>query len=235
MFDSFTDWAKKAIGFSRQEAQRLKNDFIGTEHMSLGIAKAEGSTAVQAMAALGVSPEQLLAELEKVATPGEVEPTRGQIPFTPRAREALQYALEEASNVGVNYISTGHLLLGILRSGGSVALAFDSLGLDADAVRGKILELDNAPPEAVSPERRPVGNTFWGGGTAQPVGATRVRDEDLLVLRAYVGEFAPETEVVDSLVKLYQALNEYVILSGGPGLVVDDWQILVSAPQPVEA
>jgi len=124
MFDRFTDDARKLMGHARQQSQSWKHDYIGTEHILLGMLELEGSRALEILRDLGASPEAIRKNVLKRLTLGEVEVTMGQIPFTPKAKEALEHSLVVASNWGHNYIGSAHLLVGLIRAGG---IASDAL------------------------------------------------------------------------------------------------------------
>ncbi len=148
MFDRFTDRARKALGLSRQEAQRFSHDYIGVEHVLLGLVAEGGGVAADVLKNLDVDPKRIRAEVERHLSYGSTMVTTGQLPFTPRARRMLELALEEASNLGHNYIGTEYLLLGLIHEGrGTAARVLAALGVTADAVRREIASGPPAPPE----------------------------------------------------------------------------------------
>jgi len=151
MFDRFTDRARKVMGLSRQEAQRFNHDYIGTEHILLGLIQEGSGVAADVLRNLDVDPALLRRDIENRAEYGTTMVTMGQLPFTPMARRALELALEEASNLGHSYIGTEHLLLGLLRQ---------DEGIAAEALRGRGLRFSEARDEvtrllggAEAPER----------------------------------------------------------------------------------
>lgn len=141
MFDRFTDRARKVLSLSRNEAQRLGHDSIGTEHILLGLVKEGSGVAARALMNLEIDLKKLRQEVEK-AIPSEGQPPAGQLPFTPRAKRVLEYAHEEAGNLGHEYIGTEHLLLGLLReTEGVAAQVLMNLGVKLEEVREEILDI----------------------------------------------------------------------------------------------
>src|SRR5262249_10029762 len=116
MFDRFSDRARKVMGLSRQEAQRFNHEYIGTEHILLGLVKEGHGVAAKVLADLSVDSKSVRAAIVGIVKtgPGKMV-TMGQLPFTPRAKKVLELSLEEASNFGHDYIGTEHLLLGLIR------------------------------------------------------------------------------------------------------------------------
>jgi len=121
MFDKFTERAKKIINLAREEAARLGHDYIGTEHLLLGLVKEGGGVATAVLENLGLDLERIKLEVEKSINMGGGTMTLGEVPFTPRAKKVLELALEEAQALGHNYIGTEHILLGLIREGEGVA------------------------------------------------------------------------------------------------------------------
>jgi ATP-dependent Clp protease ATP-binding subunit ClpC len=121
MFDKFTERAKKVINLAREEAGRLGHDYIGTEHILLGLIREGGGVAAAVLENLGLDLERIKLEVEKSITMGGGTLTLGEVPFTPRAKRVLELAVEEAQTLGHNYIGTEHLLLGLVREGEGVA------------------------------------------------------------------------------------------------------------------
>jgi ATP-dependent Clp protease ATP-binding subunit ClpC len=120
MFDRFTDRARKVMGYARQEAERFNHDYIGTEHILLGLIREGGGVAAAVLENLGLELERIKLEVEKSITMGGGTLTLGEVPFTPRAKRVLELAVEEAQSLGHNYIGTEHLLLGLIREGEGV-------------------------------------------------------------------------------------------------------------------
>jgi len=142
MFDRFTDRARKVMGLARQEAQRFNHDYIGTEHILLGLVQEESGVAASVLRNMDIELKKVRLEVEKqVQSGGAVKPV-GQLPFTPRAKKVLELAMEEAANLGHNYIGTEHLLLGLLKEqDGMAARVLINLGLRLEDVREQVLDL----------------------------------------------------------------------------------------------
>jgi ClpA/ClpB-like protein len=122
MFEKFTERARKVMSLARQHAQRLNNDFIGTEHILLGLLEEDGGVAAKTLKLLGVDKQVMKKEIEKVIKPSD-EPTRtlGQLPWSPRAKKVLQLTEEETFRAGADVIGTEHLLLGLFKEGEGIA------------------------------------------------------------------------------------------------------------------
>src|SRR5262249_43240076 len=151
MFDRFTDRARKVMGLARQEAPRLNHEYIGTEHVLLGLVKEGSGVAANVLKNMNVDLKKIRLEIEKIVKTGPNMVTMGQLPFTPRAKKVLELSLEEASNLGHNYIGTEHLLLGLIRENdGIAAQVLMNLGIKLEDVREEVLEFLGAetPPEA---------------------------------------------------------------------------------------
>jgi len=142
MFDRFTDRARKVMGLARQEAQRFNHDYIGTEHILLGLIQEGSGVASDVLKNLDVDLKKIRQEVEKLVSHGTTMVTMGQLPFTPRAKKVLELALEEASNLGHNYIGTEHLLLGLIREQeGIAAQVLQNIKVRLEDVREEVLEL----------------------------------------------------------------------------------------------
>jgi len=122
MFDRFTDRARKVMALARKEAQRFNHDFIGTEHILLGLIQEGSGVAANVLKNLGVEINKIRSEIEKNVQSGPSMVTMGQLPFTPRAKKVLELSMEEANELGHNYIGTEHLLLGLVREENGVAV-----------------------------------------------------------------------------------------------------------------
>ncbi|MDD4939153.1 MAG: ATP-dependent Clp protease ATP-binding subunit [Candidatus Omnitrophica bacterium] len=142
MFNRFTERARKVIILAKEEARRFNHDYIGTEHILLGLIREGEGVAASVLQKLGVSLEKIRLEIEKLVQPGPTTQIIGDIPFTPRAKKALELAAEEARALGHNYIGTEHLLLGLIREGeGMASQVLLNLGLDLNSVRNEVMEL----------------------------------------------------------------------------------------------
>ncbi len=142
MFDRFTDRARKVMQLARSEAMRFNHDYIGTEHILLGLIQEGSGVAANVLKNLGLDLTKIRHEIEKSVKAGPNMVTIGQLPFTPRAKKVLEFAVEEATALGHNYIGTEHLLLGLLReTGGKAAQVLLNLGVRLQEVREEVLEL----------------------------------------------------------------------------------------------
>ncbi len=151
MFEKFTDKAKKVLVLAGDEARMLERMYVGTEHILLALIREGEGVAAQALRRLGVTYEDCLLQVREID--GEEMPSAaGHIPYTPRAKRVMESAFREALQMGQNYISTEHLLLGIVREGSSVAMqALTQLGVEPEAIRSVVEELvrDNPAPQPV--------------------------------------------------------------------------------------
>jgi ATP-dependent Clp protease ATP-binding subunit ClpC len=142
MFNRFTERARKVIILAKEEARRFNHDYIGTEHILLGLVREGEGVAATVLQKLGVSLENIRLEIEKLVQPGPTTQIIGDIPFTPRAKKALELSAEEARSLGHNYIGTEHLLLGLIREGEGIASqVLLNLSLDLNTVRNEVMEL----------------------------------------------------------------------------------------------
>ncbi len=142
MFDRFTERARKVILLAKEESKRFNHDYIGTEHILLGLIKEGEGVAAAVLQNLGLNLDMIRLETEKLVQPGPSTVTSGDIPFTPKAKKVIELAMDEARNLGHNYIGTEHLLLGLIRENEGVASqVLLNLGLDLNKVRKEIMEL----------------------------------------------------------------------------------------------
>jgi ATP-dependent Clp protease ATP-binding subunit ClpC len=141
MFDRFTDRAKKVMSFARQEAMKFNHEYIGTEHILLGLVQEGSGVAANVLKNMTVDLDKIRHEVEKIVKTGPSMVTMGQLPFTPRAKKVLELSLEEASQLSHNYIGTEHLLLGLIRENeGIAAQVLMNLGVKLEEVREEVLE-----------------------------------------------------------------------------------------------
>ncbi len=167
MFDRFTDRARKVMGLARQEAQRFNHDYIGTEHILLGLVQEGSGVAASVLKNLDIDLKKIRQEVEKLVSNGTSMVTMGQLPFTPRAKKVLELSLEEASNLGHTYIGTEHLLLGLIRENeGIAAQVLRNLKVKLEDVRDEVLELLGAEPTDPDGSDDPteVGASTGSGG-----------------------------------------------------------------------
>ena len=155
MFERFTSAARRVVVQAQTEARELHHNYIGTEHLLLGLLSDPDSTAAGALARTGVTLPQAREQVEGMVGTGEQEPS-GHIPFTPRAKKVLELSLREALHLKVNYIGTEHILLGLMREGeGAGARVLDALGAAPDQVRREVGRLVAEKPEPEA-ERTPT-------------------------------------------------------------------------------
>jgi hypothetical protein len=157
MFERFTDRARRVVVLAQEEARLLNHDYIGTEHILLGLIHEGEGVAARALESLGISLEAVRAQVEEIIGQGATAPT-GHIPFTPRAKKVLELSLREALELGHNYIGTEHILLGLLREGQGVgAQVLVELGADRDRVRQVVVQLLAGYVGGMPPEQGPMG------------------------------------------------------------------------------
>jgi len=141
MFERFTDRARRVVVLAQEEAGRLNHNYIGTEHLLLGLIHEGEGIAARALESLGIRLEVVRAEVEEIIGRGS-EPPAGRIPFTPRAKKVLELSLREALQLSHSYIGTEHILLGLIREGeGVAAQVLVTLGADLARVRGQVIRL----------------------------------------------------------------------------------------------
>ena len=151
LYDRFTDRARKVMAYARQEAQRFNHDYIGTEHILLGLIKEGSGVAANVLRNLDVDIKKIRLEVEKMVQSSPDVQTKGQPPFTPRAKKVIEFSLEEARALGHNYIGTEHILLGLLRENEGVAAhVLMNLGVKLEDVREEVLGLLGADAQAQS-------------------------------------------------------------------------------------
>jgi len=180
MFERFTERSRRVVVLAQQEARTLNHDYIGTEHILLGLIREGAGVAARALESLGISLEAVRQQVLEIIGQGQEAPS-GHIPFTPRAKKVLELSLREALQFGHEYIGTEHILLGLIREGGGVAAqVLVKLGADLNRVRQQVIQLlhgyrgedvigegsplpDVAPVRADSLERRLAAIERWIG------------------------------------------------------------------------
>lgn len=141
MFERFTDRARRIVVLAQEEARALNHNYIGTEHLLLGMIQEGDGIAAKVMEILKISPGAVRDQVRQVIGEGQ-QPPSGHIPFTPRGKKVLELALREALQLGANYIGTEHILLGLIREGEGVgAQVLAGLGAELNAVRRVALDL----------------------------------------------------------------------------------------------
>ncbi|MBI3332916.1 MAG: hypothetical protein HYZ93_02360, partial [Candidatus Omnitrophica bacterium] len=139
MFNRFTERARKVILLAKEEAKRFNHDYIGTEHILLGLIREGEGVAAAVLQNLGLSSDQIRLEVEKLVQLGPSTIVSGDIPVTPKAKKVIELAMDEARNLGHNYIGTEHLLLGLIRDGEGIATAvLQRLGLRLETVTAEV-------------------------------------------------------------------------------------------------
>ena len=167
MFNRFTERARKVILLAKEEAKRFNHDYIGTEHILLGLVREGEGVAAAVLASFGLSPDKIRMEVEKLVQPGPSTVISGDLPFTPKAKKVIELAMDEARALGHNYIGTEHLLLGLIREGEGVASqVLMNFGLELDKVREEVMNLlgSEVPGyesgQKVSPAKTPALDAF---------------------------------------------------------------------------
>jgi ATP-dependent Clp protease ATP-binding subunit ClpA len=185
MFERFTERARRVVVLAQEEARLLNHNYIGTEHILLGLIREGQGVAGRALESLGISLEAVRLQVEQIIGRGQQAPS-GHIPFTPRAKKVLELSLREAHQLGHNYIGTEHILLGLIREGSGVAAqVLVTLGADLNRTRQQVVQLlhghqgqdvtgedsplpDDAPAYGGSLERRLAAIERWVGLRPDP-------------------------------------------------------------------
>ncbi|MFB7250045.1 ATP-dependent Clp protease ATP-binding subunit [Microbacterium sp. NPDC056234] len=167
MFERFTDRARRVVVLAQEEAKMLNHNYIGTEHILLGLIHEGEGVAAKALESLGISLDAVREQVQDIIGQGQQQPT-GHIPFTPRAKKVLELSLREALQLGHNYIGTEHILLGLIREGeGVAAQVLVKLGADLNKVRQQVIQLlSGAPgrePAAVGAQAHDTPSGAQGG------------------------------------------------------------------------
>jgi hypothetical protein len=174
MFERFTDRARRVVVLAQEEARMLDHNYIGTEHILLGLIHEGSGVAAKALESLEISLAAVRQQVEEIIGRGQHAPS-GHIPFTPRAKRVLELSLRESLQLGHNYIGTEHILLGLIREGeGVAAQVLVRLGADLDRVRQQVIQLlhgyqaraargpiTEAEVAEATWSRRPVAREFW--------------------------------------------------------------------------
>ena len=174
MLQRFTGRARRAVHLAQDEARLLRHDYIGTEHLLLGLLYEEEGVAARALGSLGISREGVRAQVEEITGCGEHVPA-GHIPFTASAKKALELSLREALALGHHYIGTEHLLLGLLREGeGIAARVLTRLGTDHARARDRVLGVLTEEPGPADPQAQLAADLV---GTAEQLTEVRRQKE----------------------------------------------------------
>jgi ATP-dependent Clp protease ATP-binding subunit ClpC len=216
LFERFTERARQVVVLAQEEARTLKHNYIGTEHILLGLLREEEGLAARVLESLDITVERVRSQVVRIVGSGE-EVTSGQIPFTPRAKKVLELALREALSLGHNYIGTEHILLGLVRENEGVAarilLDFDA---DSDKIRNEVIRMLSGPGG-----RRQGGG---GGGQGEGKKSSKLLDQfgRNLTRLAEEGKLDPvigrETEIERIMQILSRRTKNNPVLLGEPGV-----------------
>jgi ATP-dependent Clp protease ATP-binding subunit ClpC len=162
MFERFTDRARRVVVLAQEEARMLNHNYIGTEHILIGLIREDGGVAAKGLESLGISVDAVRQQVEDIVGMGEQAPS-GHVPFTPRAKKVLELSLREALQLGYDYIGTEHILLGLIREGDGVAAqVLVRLGADLNQVRQQVIQRlhgfqgeDENEPGSIGAAQRP--------------------------------------------------------------------------------
>ncbi|PKF68428.1 Clp protease N-terminal domain-containing protein, partial [Corynebacterium mastitidis] len=175
MFERFTDRARRVIVLAQEEARMLNHNYIGTEHILLGLIHEGEGVAAKALESMGISLDDVRREVEEIIGHG-TQPHTGHIPFTPRAKKVLELSLREGLQMGHKYIGTEFLLLGLIREGeGVAAQVLVKLGADLPRVRQQVIQLLSGYEggQGTNPENnQPSGGPVGAGAAAGPGGGS---------------------------------------------------------------
>jgi ATP-dependent Clp protease ATP-binding subunit ClpC len=170
MFERFTERARRVVVHAQEEARELNHNYIGTEHLLLGLMREQESAGARALQELEISQDAVREQVVQIVGRGKQAPS-GHIPFTPRAKKVLELSLREALQLGHDYIGTEHILLGLIREGeGVAAQVLTNLGGELSRVRAKVIELIPAagePAELTAQLPRPAAGVPLGAVTDQ--------------------------------------------------------------------
>ena len=192
MYERFTDRARKVMQLANQEAQRFNHEYIGTEHILLGLVKEGSGVAANVLKNLDVDLRKIRLEVEKLVQSGPEMVTMGKLPQTPRAKKVIEYSMEEARNLNHNYVGTEHILLGLLREQeGVAAQVLMNLGLKLEEVREEVLNLLGHGLDDGGGERGGRRSGGWAGIIAEPEVERQVKD-------AGAGQLRPRPDRIGS-------------------------------------
>ena len=225
MSNRFTERAQRVILIAQEEAKRLNHDYVGTEHILLGLIALGEGVAAQVLANLGVDLRRVRSEIEKIVGTGDNVMLLGEIPFTPRAKKVLEYAVEEAQHMGHSYVGTEHLLLGLIREEeGVAARVLENLGLRLDVVREEVLNLLGEGQSQAQGGGKGEAAASGSGSPSRTKSKTPTLDEfgrDLTAM-AREGKLDPVIGRADEIERMIQILARRTknnpILIGDPGV-----------------
>ena len=221
MFERFTERARQVVVLAQEEARTLKHNYIGTEHILLGLLREEEGLAARVLESLDINVERVRAQVVRIVGSGE-EVTSGQIPFTPRAKKVLELALREALSLGHNYIGTEHILLGLVRENEGVAarilLDFDA---DSEKIRNEVIRMLSGPGGRRQGQAAGAGA---GSGSSEGKKSSKLLDQfgRNLTKLASDGKLDPcvgrETEIERIMQILSRRTKNNPVLVGEPGV-----------------
>ncbi|HLV57416.1 MAG TPA: Clp protease N-terminal domain-containing protein, partial [Natronosporangium sp.] len=219
MFERFTDRARRVVVLAQEEARMLNHNYIGTEHILLGLIHEGEGVAAKALESLGISLEGVRQQVEEIIGQGQQAPS-GHIPFTPRAKKVLELSLREALQLGHNYIGTEHILLGLIREGeGVAAQVLVKLGADLNRVRQQVIQLLSGYQQGKEPAAAGAG-----GGSESAPATSLVLDQfgRNLTQAAREGKLDPvigrEKEIERVMQVLSRRTKNNPVLIGEPGV-----------------
>jgi len=222
MFERFTERARQVVVLAQEEARTLKHNYIGTEHILLGLLREEEGLAARVLESLDITVERVRAQVVRIVGSGE-EVTSGQIPFTPRAKKVLELALREALSLGHNYIGTEHILLGLVRENEGVAarilLDFDA---DSEKIRNEVIRMLSGPGGRSRSQGAGAGS--GAAGQAEGKKSSKLLDQfgRNLTKLASDGKLDPvvgrETEIERIMQILSRRTKNNPVLIGEPGV-----------------
>ncbi len=223
MFERFTDRARRVVVLAQEEARGLNHNYIGTEHILLGLIHEGEGVASKALESLGISLEAVREQVQEIIGQGQQAPT-GHIPFTPRAKKVLELSLREALQLGHNYIGTEHILLGLIREGeGVAAQVLVKLGADLSRVRQQVIQLISGYQGGKEGAAQGAGATAGGPAEGTPAGSL-VLDQfgRNLTQAAREGKLDPvigrEKEIERVMQVLSRRTKNNPVLIGEPGV-----------------
>ena len=224
MFERFTERARQVVVLAQEEARTLKHNYIGTEHILLGLLREEEGLAARVLESLEITVERVRAQVVRIVGSGE-EVTSGQIPFTPRAKKVLELALREALSLGHNYIGTEHILLGLVRENEGVAarilLDFDA---DSEKIRNEVIRMLSGPGGRRGAGAGTPAAAGAGAATAEGKKSSKLLDQfgRNLTKLAADGKLDPvvgrETEIERIMQILSRRTKNNPVLVGEPGV-----------------
>ena len=181
LFERFTDRARRVVVLAQEEARLLNHNYIGTEHILLGLIHEGEGVAAKALESLGISLQAVRDQVEEIIGQGGSSPS-GHIPFTPRAKKVLELSLREALQLGHNYIGTEHILLGLIREGeGVAAQVLTKLGADLSRVRQQVIQLlsgySGSGADGPEGSRKERASATSGGGSGDSASGSLVLDQ----------------------------------------------------------